>query len=134
VHKRGLATALVDGCVELSTSSVGNLSAGSSSERSSSGVLGWSRAAKLRGIHGVDLVLVGNLPLRDKSCIRVDAAQQKVVSNSRTQPAWKLELMPARLRGALGGGVVIVVAAAPAAATADATVRPCFCRCTVSFR
>jgi hypothetical protein len=55
VHKRELAAALVDGCVELSSSSagsssagsstVGSSSAGSSSAGSSSGVLGWSRAA-----------------------------------------------------------------------------------------
>ena len=54
MHKRELAAALVDGCVELSSSSagsssagsstVGSSSAGSSSAGSSSGVLGWSRA------------------------------------------------------------------------------------------
>ena len=50
MHKRELAAALVDGCVELSSSSAGSSSAGSStvgssSAGSSSGVLGWSRAA-----------------------------------------------------------------------------------------
>jgi hypothetical protein len=50
VHKLELAAALVDGCVELSSSSAGSSSAGSStvgssSAGSSSGVLGWSRAA-----------------------------------------------------------------------------------------
>ena len=50
MHKLELAAALVDGCVELSSSSAGSSSAGSStvgssSAGSSSGVLGWSRAA-----------------------------------------------------------------------------------------
>ena len=50
MYKRELAAALVDGCVELSSSSAGSSSAGSStvgssSAGSSSGVLGWSRAA-----------------------------------------------------------------------------------------
>ena len=44
-----------------------------------------------------------------------------VASSSRTQPAWNVELMPARKRGALGGGVVVVAAAAAAA-----PMRPCF--------
>ena len=50
MHKLELAAALVDGCVELISSSAGSSSAGSStvgssSAGSSSGVLGWSRAA-----------------------------------------------------------------------------------------
>ena len=56
-----------------------------------------------------------------------------MASSSRTQPAWNVELMPVRQRGTLGGGGAAAVAAAAAAAAAVA-VRPCFCRCTASFR
>ena len=41
-----------------------------------------------------------------------------MASSSHTQPAWNVELMPARQRGALGGGVVVVAAAAAAAVAA----------------
>ena len=49
-----------------------------------------------------------------------------MASSSRTQPAWNVELMPARQRGTLGGGGGAAAVAAAAAAPAAAAVRPCF--------